>query len=90
VQEVNQKDMLIPNSSHATGVIQNVIGQGHSTEISQGDGLAQNIIITEVDSTDPQVSVTALPNTDIYILLKLQQSLTYCCLMSIFDLILLQ
>lgn len=60
VQGVDQKNILIPSSSQATGVIQNVISQGHSTEIGQADGLAQNIIITEVDSNDQQVSYTAL------------------------------
>ncbi|XP_048731386.1 zinc finger protein ZFP2-like [Ostrea edulis] len=58
VQGVDQKNILIPSSSQATGVIQNVISQGHSTEIGQADGLAQNIIITEVDSNDQQIIQT--------------------------------
>ena len=32
-----------------------MIGQGHSAEISQDDGLAQNILITEVQGGDQQV-----------------------------------
>ena len=55
VQDGEQKNVIAPVNSTASGVIQNVIGQGHSAEISQEDGLAQNIIITEVHGGDQQV-----------------------------------
>ncbi|XP_061178062.1 zinc finger protein 260-like isoform X2 [Saccostrea echinata] len=58
VQGVDSKDLLIPSSNQTTGVIQNVLSQDQPTDISQTDGLAQNIIITEVDGSEQQIIQT--------------------------------